>query len=105
MNGNKKVISMKTLGGFSNIANPFKLPSDEEIFLTREEDKRKMAETKEKFRGLKIWDKKTATTKASLKRIKPQEFASEFNPEESQKFNLTHRLIQQANKGSSNPNS
>lgn len=40
------------------------------MFITRETEKQKRKEAKEKAKNLKIWDKKTATTKVPLKKIK-----------------------------------
>eukprot|EP00744_Colponema_vietnamica_P003037 GILI01004701.1.p1 GENE.GILI01004701.1~~GILI01004701.1.p1 ORF type:complete len:523 (-),score=155.30 GILI01004701.1:36-1604(-) len=37
--------------------NPFRLPSDEEVFLLREQEKRTKAEEKEKFQSQRIWEK------------------------------------------------
>jgi len=76
-----KLNSMKTLtkGSFSTIVNPFKLPSDEEIFLTKKIGKNKIGDQKEKITMFKIWDKKTATNKSSLKRINHNDFVSSEN--------------------------
>ncbi len=53
-----------------DLSSPFRLPSDEEVFVTREAEKRKLQEMKEKQQHLKIWEKKTATTHGALKRPK-----------------------------------
>jgi len=50
--------------------NPFRLPSDEEVFVTREAEKRRMQEMKEKQKQLKIWEKNTATSQIAFKRPK-----------------------------------
>ena len=50
--------------------SPFRPPNDEEVFITRETEKQKRKEAKEKAKNLKIWDKKTATSRVPLKRVK-----------------------------------
>jgi hypothetical protein len=49
--------------------SPFKPPNDEEVFLTRETEKQKKKEAKEKSKNMKIWDKKTASNRAPLRRV------------------------------------
>ena len=70
--------------------NPFRLPSDEEVFVTREAEKRRMQELKEKQKQLKIWEKNTATSQISFKRpkeadIPPAEIKEETDEEKSKK--------------------
>ena len=50
--------------------SPFKPPNDEEVFLTRETEKAKKIEAKERSKHMKIWDKKTASNRAPLRRVK-----------------------------------
>lgn len=50
--------------------SPFRPPNDEEVFITRETEKQKRKEAKEKAKNLKIWDKKTATSRVPLKKVK-----------------------------------
>ena len=50
--------------------SPFKLPSDEEVFITRELERQKRAEQKEIQKVQKIWEKTTASTVNPLKRPK-----------------------------------
>ena len=49
--------------------SPFKPPNDEEVFLTRETEKQKKKDAKEKSKNMKIWDKKTASNRAPLRRV------------------------------------
>ena len=39
--------------------NPFTLPSDEEVFKLRDEDRKRRAEERERQHGLKVWQKTT----------------------------------------------
>ena len=48
----------------------FKPPNDEEVFVTRETEKQKKKEAKERSKNLKIWEKNTATSAAPLHRVK-----------------------------------
>ena len=50
--------------------SPFRKLNDEEVFITRETEKLKRKEAKEQAKTLKIWDKKTATSRQPLKRVK-----------------------------------
>mmetsp|Transcript_62189 Transcript_62189/g.71288 ORF Transcript_62189/g.71288 Transcript_62189/m.71288 type:complete len:543 (-) Transcript_62189:251-1879(-) len=50
--------------------SPFKLPTDEEVFITRETERQKRKEAKDKAKNLKIWDKKTSSCRSQLKRPK-----------------------------------
>lgn len=51
-------------------SSPFKMPNDEEVFLQREAEKAKLQELKSMSKGLRIWDKPTASSRSPLKRIK-----------------------------------
>eukprot|EP00742_Colponemidia_sp_Colp-10_P003580 GILJ01003812.1.p1 GENE.GILJ01003812.1~~GILJ01003812.1.p1 ORF type:complete len:531 (-),score=139.30 GILJ01003812.1:146-1708(-) len=46
------------------LSNPFCLPSDEEVFLLREQERKNRQENKEKQKTLKIWEKGTNTADA-----------------------------------------
>ena len=50
--------------------SPFRPPNEEQVFITREAEKQKKKEEKEAAKHLKIWDKKTATSRMPLKRVK-----------------------------------
>lgn len=50
--------------------SPFRQPNEEQVFITREAEKQRKKEEKEANKKLKIWDKKTATSRMPLKRIK-----------------------------------
>ena len=54
-------------------ASPFKPPNDEEVFLTRETEKQKKKEAKELAKNMRIWDKKTASNRAPLRRVREQD--------------------------------
>ncbi len=47
-------------------SSPFRKLNDEEVFITRETEKQKRKEAKEQAKSLKIWDKKTATSRQPL---------------------------------------
>jgi hypothetical protein len=47
----------------------------EEVFITRETEKQKRKEAKERARNLKIWDKKTSTSRQPLRRVKDADIA------------------------------
>ena len=69
MNGNGDFLGT----GISNTQenySPFKPPNEEQVFITREAEKQKKKEAKEASKHLKIWDKKTATSRMPLKRVK-----------------------------------
>lgn len=50
--------------------SPFRPPNEEQVFITREAEKQRKKEEKEAAKHLKIWDKKTATSRMPLKRVK-----------------------------------
>lgn len=52
---------------------PFHGPDDKDIFLARDTEKQKRMEAKEKAKNLKIWDKKTATSRLPLKKFRDAE--------------------------------
>lgn len=54
--------------------SPFRLPTDEEVFITREAERLRKQEEKDKVKELKIWDKQTACTKGQLKRPTDNDF-------------------------------
>jgi len=51
----------------------FRIPSNDEIFVTREAERLKINEEKNKYKQMKIWDKKTAVTATKLSRVKDNE--------------------------------
>lgn len=53
-----------------NKVSAFQAPDDKDIFLARDTQKQKRMEAKEKAKNLKIWDKKTATSRLPLKRFR-----------------------------------
>jgi hypothetical protein len=50
-------------------SSPFRKLNDEEVFITRETEKQKRKEAKERSKNLKIWDKKTSTSRMPLKKV------------------------------------
>lgn len=62
-------VNQDFLGNTENYS-PFKPRNEEQVFITREAEKQKKKEEKEAAKHLKIWDKKTATSRMPLKRIK-----------------------------------
>lgn len=66
-----------------NYVSPFKLPTDEEVFLYREREKQKKQELKAKATTTKIWDKKTASSKHQLHHYK--KFEGEKNDSDRKK--------------------
>jgi len=72
--------------------SPFKPPNEEQVFITREAEKQKKKEAKEAAKYLKIWDKKTATSRMPLKRVKEGDIkptAGDDNP--NYNYNPTQR--------------
>lgn len=55
--------------------SPFRPPNDEEVFVTRETEKQKRKEEKERAKNLKIWEKNTATSAAPLHRVKDRDIS------------------------------
>ena len=51
-------------------SSPFNPPNEEQVFIAREAEKQRKKEAKEAAKNLKIWDKKTATSRMPLKRVK-----------------------------------
>ena len=54
--------------------SPFRLPTDEEVFITREAERLQKQELKDKVKNMKIWDKQTSCTKGALKRPNETDF-------------------------------
>ena len=50
--------------------SPFQPPNEEQVFINREAEKQKKKEQKEAAKHMKIWDKKTATSRMPLRRVK-----------------------------------
>lgn len=71
--------------------SPFRPPNDEEVFITRETEKQKRKEEKEKSKNLKIWDKKTATSRVALKKVKDSDIPPAQTEENLFNFNPTQR--------------
>lgn len=71
---------------------PFKIPSNDEIFVTREAEKVKMNEEKKKSKDMKIWEKKTAVTASKLCRIKESDIP-QYAKTKQIKYNTDQRYI------------
>ena len=67
--------------------SPFRPPNEEQVFITREAEKQRKKESKEAAKHLKIWDKKTATSRMPLKRVKDGDIAPLQSEEGSHNFN------------------
>lgn len=78
------------LKGTANYS-PFRPPNDEEVFITRETEKQKRKEAKEKAKNLKIWDKKTSTSRVPLKRVKDSDVPPAQVEENLYNFNSNQR--------------
>lgn len=71
--------------------NPFKPPNEEQVFITREAEKQRKKEAKEQAKNLKIWEKKTATSRMPLKRVKEDDIRPLQSEENLFNFNSTQR--------------
>ena len=71
--------------------SPFRPPNEEQVFITRETEKRKKKEAKEAAKHLKIWDKKTATSRMPLKRVKDGDIKPSSNEENIYNFGSSTR--------------
>ena len=78
------------MGGDKNFS-PFRPPNEEQVFITRETEKRRKKEAKEAAKHLKIWDKKTATSRMPLKRVKDGDIRPTQNEENVYNFNSSQR--------------
>lgn len=72
-------------------ASPFRKLNDEEVFVTRETEKQKLKEAKERAKDLKIWDKKTSTSRMPLKRVKDMDIAPAQMEDNMYNFNSEQR--------------
>ena len=79
------------LTGFENHISPFRPPNEEQVFLTREAEKQRKKEAKEANKHLKIWDKKTATSRMPLKRIKDEDIEPMKTEENMYNYNAQTR--------------
>ena len=61
------------------------------MFITREAEKQKKKEAKEAAKHLKIWDKKTATSRMPLKRVKEGDIKPLQSDENVYNFNSSQR--------------
>lgn len=71
--------------------SPFRPPNEEQVFITREAEKQKKKEAKEAAKHLKIWDKKTATSRMPLKRVKEGDIKPLQSDENVYNFNSVQR--------------
>ena len=76
---------------FNKIKSPFRPPNDEEVFVTRETEKQKRKEAKERSKHLRIWDKNTATTRAPLRRVRDRDISPAQTTEVLHNFNGTQK--------------
>lgn len=61
------------------------------MFIQREAEKQKKREAKEAAKHLKIWDKKTATSRMPLKRVKDKDILPAQSDESLYNFNVAQR--------------
>ena len=73
-------------------SSPFKPPNDEEVFLTRETEKHKKKEAKEKAKNMKIWDKKTASNRAPLRRVRDNDIEIPTKKDNTALYNNGQRI-------------
>lgn len=73
-------------------SSPFKPPNDEEVFLTRETEKQKKKEAKEKAKNMKIWDKKTASNRAPLRRVRDNDIEIPGKKDNTALYNNGQRI-------------
>lgn len=79
------------MGPGSEKYSPFRPPNEEQVFIQREAEKQKKKEAKEAAKHLKIWDKKTATSRMPLKRVKDQDILPAQSDESLYNFNVNQR--------------
>lgn len=65
---------MSTFQDIQEFQSPFRLPTDEEVFITREAERLQKQEVKDRVKNMKIWEKQTACTKGQLKRPNESDF-------------------------------
>lgn len=82
-----RVNSMKAI----HSSSPFRKLNDEEVFITRETEKQKRKEAKERSKNLKIWDKKTSTSRMPLRRLKDADIPPAQMEENTYNFNSEQR--------------
>lgn len=56
-------MSRNNRGRKGPVKNPFTLPSDEEVFILREQERRQKKEERKKLQNLKIWEKTTSSSR------------------------------------------
>lgn len=83
--------SLLQSAGMGENYSPFKPPNEEEVFITREAEKQKKKDAKEAQKNLKIWDKKTATSRMPLKRVRDSDIQPMQNDENYYNFNQNQR--------------
>ena len=71
--------------------SPFRPPNEEQVFITREAEKQRKKEAKEAAKHLKIWDKKTATSRMPLQRVKDGDIKPITSDENVYNFSSTQR--------------
>lgn len=71
----------------------FRPPNDEEVFVTRETEKQKRKEDKERAQHLKIWEKNTATSAAPLHRVKDRDISPADREEDTEAKNGTYSVV------------
>jgi len=75
----------------ADTTSPFRAPNEEQVFITREAEKQKKKEAKEASKHLRIWDKKTATSRQPLRRIRDADINPLQSDENVYNFNANTR--------------
>jgi hypothetical protein len=79
------------MGDKADVYSPFKPPNEEQVFITREAEKQRLKEAKEASKNMKIWEKKTATSRMPLKRVKEGDIPPMQSDENLYNFNKKQR--------------
>lgn len=87
--GQNDMLGQKSIGGEQY--SPFKPPNEEQVFITREAEKQKKKEAKEAAKHLNIWDKKTATSRMPLKKVRDSDIMPLQSDENVYNFNSSQR--------------
>jgi len=110
-NFNKTATEAKSLsdaGGKFEHVSPFRLPGDDEVFVYREMERKKRDELKMVSQDLKVWDKKTGTSRRPLRLFKDFDGHSKgsaksfafpgYNNKEKQLITEAQRIINERRK-------
>ena len=71
--------------------SPFAQPEDKDVFLQRDTEKQRKKEMKERQKKMKIWEKKTASTRMGYKRYRDEDIKPASTAEFEVNFSRTNR--------------